>query len=435
MRITMAVAIVAALLALALGGWANIHEPPPRATFQVRPADVAWYASLPREADAATRAYLERIPAEQRARGDSHVTARILLRVLELAVAVAAILLLMFSGGAGRLRDRLERFTRRRWLQDLLLGTGVLALLFLVTLPLATYAQFVRPRLSGLSAASFPHWLGEATLRWAVDSVFYVAGIVAIMAMIRLRPQRWPLHAVAVYFALYGLFILVSPVAIEPLFNRYDPLPPGPAREAILSLARANGVPAEDVYVRDASRQGRVPNANVAGLGRTARIVLDDTTMANATSSMFRLVMAHEIGHYALGHASKEWISTTLVWAAGFAFIAWGMRRLQRRFGDRWGVRDQGNAAAIPVFWLLFLLFGFLALPVLNTVHRVFEREADLYGLNASREPHGLAEFMVQVSDAVKFEPSALEEIVFHTHPSPVSRVRAAMRWRAEQPN
>jgi STE24 endopeptidase len=80
-------------------------------------------------------------------------------------------------------------------------------------------------------------------------------------------------------------------------------------------------------------------------------------------------------------------------------------------------------------------VFGFLALPALNSVHRAFEREADLYGLNTSREPHGLAEFIVQVSDAVKFEPSALEEVVFHTHPSPVSRVRAAMRWRAEAAN
>jgi STE24 endopeptidase len=278
--------------------------------------------------------------------------------VLELIVAIGAILLMMFSGGGARLRDRIERLARRRWLQDLLLGASLLALLFLITLPLITYAGFVRPRLAGMSGASFPGWLGEQVLRWGIDATFYVAGIVAIMALIRSSPQRWPLHAVAVYLVLYGLYIFVSPVAIDPLFNRYGSLAPGGAREAVLSLARANGVPAEDVYVRDASRQDR-PNANVTGLGHTARIVLDDTTMAHATSGVFRLVMAHEIGHYVLGHAGKEWISTTLVWAVGFVLIAWGMRLLQRRLGDRWELREPGNVASIPVFWLLFLCSAF----------------------------------------------------------------------------
>ena len=423
------------MLALALGGWASFREPPPRAAFQVAPVDAAWYAALPRDPDAATRVYLDRIPAEQRARGDAHVGTRILVTVLQLVVAIAAVGLLLFSGGAARLRDRLERLTRRRWLQDAVVRRDACS-------RCCSCLRFRSRRMAGSCGRAWPDCRrsdfrsGSANeaLRWAIDSIFYVAGIVAIMALVRWRPQRWPLYAVAVYFALYGLFVFVSPVAIEPLFNRYDSLAPGPARDAILSLARANGVPAEDVYVRDASRQGRVPNANVTGLGYTTRITLDDTTMANATSSMFRLVMAHEIGHYALGHTSKEWVSTTLVWAAGFAFIAWGMRLFQRRFGERWGIPEPANTAAIAVFWALFLVVGFLALPALNSIHRVFEREADLYGLNASREPHGLAEFMVQVSDAVKFEPSALEEVVFHTHPSPVSRVRAAMRWRAEQP-
>ena len=105
MRTTMGAAIVAALLALALGGWASLREPPPRAAFQVRPADAAWYAALPRDPDAATHAYLDRISPEQRARGDAHVGTRNVVTVLQLVVAIAAVALLLFSGGAARLLD------------------------------------------------------------------------------------------------------------------------------------------------------------------------------------------------------------------------------------------------------------------------------------------------------------------------------------------
>jgi STE24 endopeptidase len=330
------------------------------------------------------------------------------------------------------LRDRIKPLSRHAWLRDMLFSAPFLGLLFIIGLPVAIYAGLVLPRERGLSAVPFAQWLRDETLRFGVDSVFYVAGITLVLAFVRWRPRQWVAYAVAVYAVLSAAYIFVAPVAIEPLFNRFEPLPSGPGRDAILALARANGVDGADVVVRDASRQGRVPNANVTGMGGSARITLDDNTLAESSAPMFRLVMAHELGHFVLGHASKEWIARCLVMALGFAFAAWVVNALIARFGTRWGVAHVADVAAIPVFWGAFLAAGVVTLPLENGIHRAFEREADLYGLNASGEPHGLAEFMVQVSDAVKFEPSALEETLFHGHPAPASRVRAAMRWRAE---
>jgi len=180
--------------------------------------------------------------------------------------------------------------------------------------------------------------------------VFYVIGIVAIMALIRRRPASWPLWATGVYVALYALYASVSPLYIEPLLNRFTPLPDGATKEAILSLARANGVPAANVYVKDASRQSVVLNAQVSGFAGTARITLDDNTIANTPADEVELVMAHEIGHYVLRHVFKETVLHGIVMGIGFLFIAWAMRGLVARYGARWEGHGPGDAATLPLF-------------------------------------------------------------------------------------
>ena len=102
---------------------------------------------------------------------------------------------------------------------------------------------------------TFSHWLHDAALQWAVTTVFYIVGIVVIYALIRRRPASWTGFATAVYAALTIIFVLLAPQYIEPLFNRITPMADGPQKQAILSLARANGVPADNVFVQDASRQ------------------------------------------------------------------------------------------------------------------------------------------------------------------------------------
>ena len=278
---------------------------------------------------------------------------------------------------------------------------------------------------------SYGDWLVDALVAWAVDAVFYTAGIVAILALIRHWPKTWILWATALYIGLSALYVVLLPQVIEPLFNRFTPLEEGPKKELILSLARANRIPAEDVFVSDASRQGNLLNAHVSGLAGTARIVLDDNTIAVAPESEIRFVMAHEMGHYVLGHVLTAVVLGGLVAGLGFVFVAWGTRRLVARFGSRWRVPDDGDPAALPVFWGLFLLWGFMSLPVVNAISRIHEAQADRFGLEASGEPFGLAEFMIRDADAVNVDPSALGIWLLYDHPDVRDRVLAAMRWRA----
>ena len=292
------------------------------------------------------------------------------------------------------------RISARPLLQDVIFSVQFFAALFLINLPVQTYAGFVRFREAGLSEMPYFQWLSASVLDWAVLTVFNIVGVVAVIALIRRRPQSWGVWATAVYILVSGTYVLVSPQFIEPLFNQITPLAESAEKEAVLSLARANGVPSSDVFVRDASRQSVLLNAHVSGFGGAATIVLDDNTTAHTSLDEIEMVMAHEIGHYVLGHAAKGVIFDGLVMGFGILLVVLGSRRLAASYGARWQVSGLGDIGALPVIWCLFVLWGYVALPATNGISRMHEVEADLFGLNATRHPVAMAEFMIRDSDA-----------------------------------
>jgi STE24 endopeptidase len=128
----------------------------------------------------------------------------------------------------------------------------------------------------------------------------------------------------------------------------------------------------------------------------------------------------------------KGIVFDTLITGLGFLFVGWGTTRLIARFGGRWHVTDVRDKGAFPVFWRLLMFWGFLALPVSNSITRQQEAEADIFGINASQPPLGLAEFMIRDADARQLDPSPVVETWFFNHPCARNRIFAAMRWRAE---
>ena len=432
MRVFVAVVVATVVGALAWGAIAGSKMIPVRDHPHAAAADAAWRAALPTDPAAATDAFLARIPSATRARGDAFGRTRYLTIPLRLAALAGSVALLLFGGVAARMRDLARRVTSRPAVHDTLFASQMFFALYLLNLPVVTYAEFVRFRTAGFSQAPYSQWLADTTLGWGVETLFNVVGIVAILALVRRRPLSWPSWATGVYLAVGAAYLLLLPVYVEPLFNRLSPLADGAQKREIFSLARANGVPAEDVFVRDASRQSVLLDAHVSGFAGTAQIVLDDNTIAATTGPEVRMVMAHEIGHYVLAHAVKGLVFRSLVMGLGFLFIGWSAGRLISRFGASWRVAGIGDVGALPLIWGLFVLWGYLALPVTNGITRQQEQEADLFGLNASAEPLALAEYMIRDADTGQIDPTPLEEWVFYDHPSPRNRVYVAMRWRAE---
>jgi STE24 endopeptidase len=229
------------------------------------------------------------------------------------------------------------------------------------------------------------------------------------------------------------LFVfMITPVFVSPLFNKYLPLDPGPVRESVLSLVRANEIPTDNVRWFDASKQTKRISANVSGLFGTTRVSLNDNLLNRTSLPEIKAVLGHEMGHYVMHHALQHALFFTLLAGVGFFILERFHQRALTRWGARWGVVERGDPAGLPLALAILSAYFFVAGPIVNRNTYVAEAEADLYGLNAAREPHGFATVAMRLGAYRKLEPSKLEELIFYDHPSGKRRVEMSMRWLAE---
>jgi STE24 endopeptidase len=384
---------------------------------------------------AATAAYLATVPPEKKARSDAYFEGGYWLQLWGFLYGLAVFWLLLGSGVSSRMRTLAERGAARihaRWLATFLYTTQLFVVTALLTFPLTVYSDFVREHRYGLATQTFAGWSRDQAVGLLVGVVMGGLGLSLVYFVVRRAPRTWWLWGAVAATAFSVFALVVAPVFIEPLFNKYTELRDESVRGPILSMARANGIAANHVYVVDASRQTTRVSANVAGLAGTMRIALNDNLLRRASPAALQMVMGHEMGHYVMHHIEKTLLYLLVVLTAGFAFLRWGFERATRRWGIRWGVQGIGDTAGLPILAALFSIFLFVLTPINNSFIRTQEAEADLFGLNASRQPDGQAEAALMLAEYRKLSPGPLEEWVFYDHPSGRNRIWTAMRWKAE---
>ncbi|MGE0455714.1 MAG: M48 family metallopeptidase [Vicinamibacteria bacterium] len=405
--------------ALPASGEAPATSPPPVAAF---------------DAAAATEAYLARLTPDERERSDAYFEGGYWLRLWNFLYGLGVAWLLLGSGLARRLSGRIARLTGRRSLQVGLFGAAYVALVTLLSFPLTVYEDFFREHQYGLATQQFPGWLRDRAVGLAVSLLLLPPLLMALYAVLRRKPRTWWLWGAGVSLAFVVFLSLISPVYVDPLFNKYEPLPEGPVRSEILRLAHASSVEANDVFRFDASRQTTRISANVSGFLGTMRIRLNDNLLERCTLPEIKAVMGHEVGHYALNHVYEGIIFFAIVLSFGFAFLSRSFEWARLRWGARFGVAGVDDVTGLPLLAALLSVYFFAISPLLATYIRVNEAEADIYGLNASREPEGFAEVSLKLGEYRKLSPRPVEEWVFFDHPSGRSRIRMAMEWRAANP-
>ena len=388
-------------------------------------------APMPFDPELATKAWMATLDGAARARSDAYFEGGYWLILWGALAAIVADLVILRRGWAAGLSARVRGVTASPALQSLLFALPYALLSALLIVPLTIYSAFVRERQYGLLNQGFGAWAGEALLALAIDTLVFGLLFTGVHAVIRRYPRDWWVGAAGVCIAGLILFVAIAPVYVQPLFNTYTPLPAGPVRTAVLSMARANGVPADDVFLVDASRQTDRISANVSGLGSTTRIALNDNLMKQPVDEV-RAVMAHELGHYVLNHVWKMLTVFALLAALVFLAIARVLPRLLDRYGADWGITGLGDPAILPVMMIIATVIGVALTPVTNTLIRTHEIEADRFGLNAARAPDAFASVAMKLSQYRKIEPGKWEELLFFDHPSGHTRVRTAMRWKAE---
>jgi STE24 endopeptidase len=382
------------------------------------------------DVETATRAYLDLLQGPARAKSDAYFEGGYWLTLWNALISVALYLVLLRTGLSTRFRDWAERIVKWRWLVPALYAVPFVLASALILLPWTIYTDFLREQHYGLMSQSFGAWLIDQGKSLGIGMVVNAIVLTVLFAVIRGFPRSWWLLGAGVMTAFIAFGFLLAPL-LAPLFNHYTELPAGPVRDRIVAMAEANHIPAQHIYLFDASKQSKRISANVSGLGPTIRISLNDNLLNRTGPDEIAAVMGHEMGHYVLGHVVRMIALFALLFVLIFAAIYRAAPALIAR-NPRWGVRDIADPAAAPVLALLGAIASLLLTPVQNTIVRTAESQADAFGLNAAHEPDGFAKVAMRLSEYRKIEPGPIEEFLFFDHPSGATRVRMAMQWKKD---
>jgi STE24 endopeptidase len=316
-----------------------------------------------------------------------------------------------------------DRLARRPILGGAAVGAGLSLLLVLVELPLSAVGH-ERAVNVGLSTQSWLPWLGDVGKSTAIDAVFAAAGGALAMALIRRFRRNWWAPAAAVIVVFGVVTIWLFPVVIDPIFNKFEPLHPGPTRSDVLELADEAGVDVGEVYRVDASRRTTAANAYVGGLGKTKRVVLYDNLISSFPRDQTRLVVAHELGHHKHNDLIRGLVWFALVAPAG-TFLA---QALAERLARRHGLADPGSKpgpVVLPTVALAIAIVSFAFGAASNVLSRQVEARADAFSLRLTEDPAAFVQLerrlaLRNVSDPA---PPALTQILFGTHPTTAQRI------------
>jgi STE24 endopeptidase len=384
------------------------------------------------DVERATQAYLAMLSPEQRARSDAYYEGGYWLQLWQFLYSVGVLALILWLGWSVRMRARAERISTRPMLQTALFVAMFIPLLWLLSLPMSWYSDFLREHQYGMSNQDFGAWLWDDIKGMFVSLVFGIIALTGIYALVRRASSRAWLWASG-FVCLFLIFVfMVTPVFISPLFNDYKPLDNGPTRDAVLSLAHANQIPVNNVMWFDESKQTKRVSANVSGLFGTTRVSLNDNLLNRTSLPEIKAVMGHEMGHYVLHHSLIGTAFYTIVFTLGFLVLHHAFDRMLPGWGKRLGIIGRADPAGLPFAFIVLSIYFFVATPFINRFTCAFESEADMFGLNAAREPYGFATSAMRLGAYRKLEPSRLEELLFYDHPSGRERVVMSMQWLKE---
>jgi Zn-dependent protease with chaperone function len=345
---------------------------------------------------------------------------------IEQLLGLALPALLLLSGLSARMRTLAAGVGRGHFYPTLVVYLALLSgLLFLAELPLSYYVGYLREHAYGLSTQRLGKWAGDEIKGLALAVVVGALVLWVPYLLLARSPSRWWLWTGALSLPFFTLVLLVTPVFIAPLFNKFGPMKDRALESEVLAEAARAGVDGARVYEVNKSVDTEKVNAYVTGVGSTKRVVLWDTLLARLTPRQIRFVVGHELGHYVLGHV---WVNI-LISSSLTLFGLYGAHRaadlLLGHLGPRFGFDQLSDPASLPLLMLLLSLFSLLITPASLALSRYHEREADRFGLELTHDNHAAATGFValQQRNLAVPRPGLLYRIFRASHPSIGDRI------------
>lgn len=378
---------------------------------------------------AATIQYIDSLGPAALEKAHHYTVGREWMLLWSLLVAAFVTWLIVRSGLLDRIAGRILK--RRPNLSAFIISFIYFLVSALLTLPWTLYADYFREKTYGRTSQPFADFLAQTALAGAITALVGALFMMGVYWLMRRSGRRWWLFSGALTAVFFAFMMLLAPVLIEPLFNKYEPVPPGPVRNAVVAMAERAGIPPDRVFMFNGSRQSNNFTANAGGVGSTARVAISDVAFKNASLDEVRAVTGHEIGHYVLEHSwwgivFYSLAATLLFFVANYAYPG-----LARTFGSPSGLSEPRG---IPVLMFMISLFELLTLPIFNSFSRTLETQADIYSLRTENRPDALSSALVKTAEYRYPKPNRIEEIIFYDHPSVETRVRRAMEWKARHP-
>jgi STE24 endopeptidase len=384
------------------------------------------------DAEAATEAYMAMMPPAAVQRSNAYFEGGYWLILWDFLYASVVSLLLLNLRWSARMRDLAVRTTRFQWLQPLLYGLQYIVVATVLGFPFEYYENYAREHKYGLATQTFGPWMGDEFKSLLVSLVMGSITMVVLFAIVRKFPKAWWIWGAVASMVLLTIAIAIGPVYLQPIFNTPKKLNDPKITAPILRMAHANGIPTNDVWEIDASRQTTRMSANVSGFGNTMRITLNDNLLKRGSPEEIQAVMGHEMGHYVMNHIPKSLMFFLILSVTSFAYLYWGINWMLARWGEKWKISTVSDPAVLPLVMLLAGILFFVLTPITNTLTRVQEKEADMFGLNASRQPDGFAQAAIHLGEYRKMRPGPIEEFLFYDHPSGYNRIHSAMVWKSQ---
>ena len=381
------------------------------------------------DVEAATAAYIDGLGEEALAQAAAYTTGNQWLMLWGLLISAMVTLIIIRTGWLTKTDDKLSK--RGFIIRVFSISAVYLVVSEVLEMPWSVFSGWWRETEYGRTSQPLMDFLSQGLLALAISALLFSFFMVAIYAFIQKAKKLWWLWGGTFSGVCVAVLMVVGPTYIAPLFNDYQPVPPGEVRDAVEAMAINAGIPTDRIFMYDGSRQSNNFTANVAGIGGAARIAISDVALDEATLDEVKAVTGHEIGHYKLGHVWDGVFLTIVIVMASFFIADKAFNAVARLFGAR---EDIGDPTTVPVLLFLVGVIGIFTQPISNTLSRMNETEADHYSYEMVDLPDGMASALVKTAEYRNPRPGKLEEWLFYTHPSVEQRVRAAMEWKASHP-